>query len=154
MARYLILANQTLGGKELESRIRDRIEAGHGRFHVIVPMIEPELESDAWMPADPAFGVSGVRSGATEAIDDARERSRHRLDRILDKIQSLGGEVDGEVVGPDPLAALEDVLERESFSEIIISTLPVGISRWVKMDLPSRVARRVEVPVTVVEAEG
>lgn len=154
MSRYLIVANQTLGGKELEDRIQARIEGSHGRFYVIVPMIEPELEADAWVPADPAFGISGVRSGATEAIDEARQRSQHRLDRMIDKIRALGGEAEGEVVGPDPLQAVEDILERDSFAEIVVSTLPAGISRWVKMDLPSRIARRADVPVVTVEAEG
>lgn len=154
MSCYLIVANQTLGGKELEERIRTRIEGGHGRFHVLVPIVEPEIEADAWVPADPAFGVAGVPNGATEAMEVARQRSQHRLDRIIDKIRSLGGEAEGEIGGPDPLVAVEELLERESFDEIIISTLPIGISRWVKMDLPSRIARRSDVPVTVVEAEG
>lgn len=154
MGRYLIIANQTLGGKELERRIRDRIEGSHGRFHVLVPTIEPEFEADAWIPADPAFGISGVRTGASEAMEDARRRSRHRLERILDKIRSLGGKAQGDVVGPDPLAALDDILERETFEEILVSTLPAGLSKWLKMDLPSRISRRVDVPVTTVEAEG
>lgn len=154
MSRYLIVANQTLGGKELEERIRARMEGGQGRFHVLVPMIEPQYEADAWVPADPAFGISGVRTGATEAMEEAQQRSQHRLDRMLDKIRALGGEADGEVVEPDPVSAVESVLERDTFSEIIVSTLPAGISRWVKMDLPSRIARRTDVPVTTVEAEG
>lgn len=153
MSRYLIVANQTLGGKELENHIRDRIEHSHGRFSVIVPMIEPEFEANAWIPADPAFGISGMRNGASEATEEARRRSHHRLDRILDKIRSLGGEVEGNVVGPDPLTAVEDILERETFDEVLVSTLPAGMSKWLKMDLPSRISRRVEVPVTTVEAE-
>lgn len=40
------------------------------------------------------------------------------------------------------------------FNEVIISTLPVGISRWLKLDLPSRTQRMVECPVTTVEADG
>lgn len=154
MGRYLIVANQTLGGEELEERVQARIDGGHGRFHVLVPMIEPEQEADAWVPADPAFGISGVLNGSGEATEVARERSQHRLNRMLDKIRSLGGDAEGEVVGPDPLTAVEHAVENGTYSEVIVSTLPAGISRWVKMDLPSRIARRVEVPVTTVEAGG
>lgn len=154
MSRYLIVANQTLGGKELEERIRTRIEGSHGRFYVLVPIVEPEVEADAWVPADPAFGIAGVPNGATEAMEVARERSQHRLSRMIDKIRSLGGEADGEIGSPDPLTAVEELLERETFDEIIVSTLPAGISRWLKLDLPSRIARHSDVPVTTVEAEA
>lgn len=152
MSRYLIVANQTLGGEELEERIRTRIDSGEGRFYVLVPMVEPEYEADAWVPPDPAFGIAGLRTGADEALEVARERSQHRLERMLDRIRTLGGEAEGEVVGPDPLEAIGHILERDDIAEILISTLPAGISRWLKMDLPSRVARRTEVPVTTVEA--
>lgn len=52
---------------------------------------------------------------------------------MLASITSLGGRADGEV---------------------IVSTLPAGISRWLKLDLASRIARMSDVPVTTVEAGG
>jgi nucleotide-binding universal stress UspA family protein len=154
VSRYLIVANQTLGGKELEERIRTRIDSGEGRFYVVVPMIEPEYETDAWVPPDPGFGISWTRTETEDALEVAMERSQHRLHRMLEKIRGLGGEAEGEVVGADPLPAIESILERDNIAEILISTLPAGISRWLKMDLPSRVARRAEIPVTTVEAES
>ncbi|MDX1620240.1 MAG: hypothetical protein R3320_04575 [Nitriliruptorales bacterium] len=150
MGRHLIVANQTLGGAELDDKIRDRIDSG-GRFYVVVPMIEPENEA-SWIPSDPAFGMPAVQDLQQEAQDEARTRSEHRLARMLDRIESLGGEADGEVGASDPYVAVKDVLERERFDEIIVSTLPAGISRWLKMDLPSRVDRLTERPVTTVEA--
>ncbi|MBW3562977.1 MAG: hypothetical protein KY437_10830 [Actinobacteria bacterium] len=72
---------------------------------------------------------------------------------MIDKIESLDGEADGEVGATDPVDAVKSVLERETFNEVIISTLPVGLSRWLKMDLPSRVERMVDCPVTTVEAQ-
>jgi hypothetical protein len=42
---------------------------------------------------------------------------------------------------------------RSSFDEIIISTLPSSISRWLKLDLPSRVRRTYSIPVVVATAE-
>lgn len=63
-------------------------------------------------------------------------------------LRSLGAVADGEVGDIHPLRAIGDVPAREDFDEIIISTLPQGISRWLKMDLPDRVARRFDLPVT------
>jgi hypothetical protein len=51
--------------------------------------------------------------------------------------------------------AAKEVLERHSaFDEIIVSTLPAGLSRWVKKDVPRRIARLTGVPVTTVEAKA
>lgn len=152
VGRSLLVANQTLGGAELEHKVRVRIEAGQREYYVVVPMIEPEQES-SWFPDDPAFGVAGQDDRTEDAMQQARERSEHRLRRMIDKIESLGGEADGEVGATDPVDAVKSVLERGTFNEVIVSTLPVGLSRWLKMDLPSRVERMVECPVTTVEAQ-
>ena len=37
-----------------------------------------------------------------------------------------------------------------AFDEVIISTLPLGVSRWLGLDVPHRVERRFKVPVTTV----
>lgn len=157
MGRTLLVANQTLGGAELERKVRTRIESGQREFYVVVPMIEPDQEVSSWLPHDPTFGVPGpgVRDHmdrAEDAMQRARQRSEHRLRRMLDKIESLGGEADGEVGASEPVDAVQGVLERELFAEVIVSTLPAGLSRWLKMDLPSRVARMVDCAVTTVEA--
>lgn len=152
MGRYLIVANQTLGGAELEQKVKDRIEHGEGRFYVVVPMVEPELEVVDWAPQDPMFGAPVPAQVSDDALEEARERSRRRLNAMIEKVTSLGGEADGEVGSTDPVRAVEAVLERESFDEVIVSTLPAGLSRWVRMDLPSRLDRMTECPVTTVEA--
>lgn len=154
MGRYLIVANQTLSGAELEQRIRDRIDHGEGRFYVVVPMTSPEHEATTWASGDVAFGVPISTHVTNDAMEEAQQRSQHRLRAMLDKIASLGGEAEGEVGATDPLTAVKDVLEKEGFDEVIVSTLPVGISRWAKMDLPSRIGRITECPVTTVEAES
>ena len=154
MGRYLIVANQTVGGAELDQRVRDRIEHGEARFYVVVPMAAPEHEVSTWPATDVAFGVplSTPTDVSDDAMEQARERSQRRLDAMLDRIRSLGGEAEGEVGTTDPLAAVKDVLEKERFDEVIVSTLPIGISRWAKMDLPSKIGRVTDCPVTTVEA--
>lgn len=154
MGRYLIVANQTLGGEELTEKVSVRIEHGEGQFYVVVPLSEPETEVPASIPHDPAFRMPVDPESADDAHEEARRRSEHRLRAMIDKVVALGGQAEGEIGAPDPFKAAQQVLEGERFEEVIISTLPVGISRWVKMDLPSRIQRVVDCPVTTVEAKG
>jgi cell pole-organizing protein PopZ len=44
------------------------------------------------------------------------------------------------------------VVERGGIDEIIVSTLPSRLSRWLHQDLPHKVERRVDIPVSVVTA--
>ena len=64
----------------------------------------------------------------------------------------LGAKVDGEVGDSDAIRAVRAVIESRQVDEIIISTLPTTISRWLRQDLPSRVERKFSLPVTVVTA--
>jgi hypothetical protein len=162
MSRYLIVANQTLGGDKLDQAIRDRIEGGQSQFYVVVPMTLPEHETKVWTGG---FLVGDVRSDTVQSaveeearhreslIEQAVTRAETRLGQMIDKIQSAGGEATGQVGASDPADAVEEVLKDQSFDEIIVSTLPAGISRWLKMDLPSRVERLTETPVITLEAE-
>lgn len=156
MQDYLIVANQTLGGKKLDETVRMRIESREGRaFYVVVPTLEPEHEVDVMPRVDPMFSVPGQDERTADAVEEARKRSEHRLNAMLSRITNLGGEADGELGVPDPYQAAKSVIERDGqyFLEVIVSTLPPGVSRWIKMDLASRLDRLVECPVTVIEAE-
>jgi hypothetical protein len=42
----------------------------------------------------------------------------------------------------DPLVAVEEELRAGDYSTVVISTLPRGLSRWLRLDLPGKVARR------------
>lgn len=166
--RCLVIANQTLGGAELTEAIEDCIARGIGRFHVVVPRTPVEHETTLWTGGYglgdgfwmPAVAEEELQASLEEdarrhqeALEQAQERARHRLDRMLEQIRSAGGEAEGEVGGEDPLEATMAALERPPpFDEVIVSTLPAGISRWLRMDLPSRVARLTDAPVTTVEA--
>lgn len=154
MGRYLIVANQTLGGVALQRKVAERIEHGEGRFYVVVPMVEPEREVVNWAPQDPMFGVPVHTEVSEDALEEARDRSEHRLRTMIEKIFTLGGDADGEVGDTDPVRAVESVLDREVFDEVLVSTLPAGLSRWIKMDLPSRIDRMTDCPVTTVEADA
>lgn len=150
MGRCLVVANQTLGGAAMQRAVRSRIEAGRAEFFVVVPMVEPAHET-AWIPADPAFGVV-LADDIENAVERARIRSQRRLERMLERIRDSGGAADGEIGDSDPVLAARDVIERLDIDEVILSTLPAGLSRWIRMDVPSRLERAVEMPVEVVEA--
>jgi hypothetical protein len=51
------------------------------------------------------------------------------------------------------MRAVADVLSSRSFDEIVVSTLPQPISKWLAMDLPHRLHRRFDLPVTTVVAK-
>ena len=127
MRRYLVVANQTLGGPHLLSLLRE-LARKPATFHVLVP---------ASPPADHLWTES-----------EARAVARKRLEIALERFKALGAqEVTGEVGDPRPLQAIEDAMEREPFDEIVLSTLPPKLSRWLKLDLIHRVESTYEVPV-------
>jgi hypothetical protein len=130
MRRYLVVANQTLGGSHLVDAVRARLRAGPCRFHILVPA-SPIHERATWVEGE-AHGV-------------AVERLRTGLERF----RGLGADADGEVGDQRPMDAIDDALRDSGpFDEIIISTLPPRSSRWLKLDLPHRVEAAYGVPVT------
>ena len=127
MGRYLVVANQTLGGDQLMGEVRRRAAAGPSSFYVIVP-----------------------RGVAAEDEHRATLIAQSRLNQALTQLRSEGLEVQGDIGDPEPLTAIEDALAGQRFDEIIISTLPSGISHWLRMDLPQRAERKFKLPVTTI----
>jgi hypothetical protein len=95
------------------------MERGPCSFHIVVP---------ATHPRDHAY---------TEG--ESRALARERLDRALTRLRAAGATVDGEVGDEHPIYAVQEVLDREMFDAIIVSTLPHTISRWLRTDLMHRV---------------
>ena len=131
--RYFVVANQTLIGDHLAVKIREAMEAGPSTFHVIVP---------ATPASKTLFWTEGEAIAAAEA----------RLKEGLEWLRGFGAEVDGEVGDANPLMAIEDALRERECDELILSTLPPGRSRWLKLDLPHVAESRFELPVTHVVA--
>jgi hypothetical protein len=87
------------------------------------------------------------------AVEDEHRATliaQSRLNQALSQLRSEGLEVQGDIGDPEPLTAIEDALADQRFDEIIISTLPSGISHWLRMDLPQRAERRFKLPVTTI----
>jgi len=132
--QYLVVANQTLGGEHLLEVIRQRAATNPSHFFVVVPATPPS-EHLTW----------------TEG--EARSIAKGRLQGALNRFRELDLDVDGQVGDASPLEAIRDALQGRRCDEIILSTLPLGVSRWLKLDLPHRVERAFGLPVVHVVAE-
>ena len=79
------------------------------------------------------------------------DRTKERLGRLREAVMELrnvGCPAEGELAQPDPVKAVHRRLRLQEFDEIIVSTLPRRISRWLHMDLPSRLERSIPLPIT------
>ena len=128
MARYLVVANQTLGADALAEKVRECMAGGETTFHVVVPACHSRDSS--WI---------------TEGHDHAE--AEKRLEVALTRFRELGAEADGEVGDASPLLAINDALLAGSYDGVILSTLPAGASRWLKQDLPHRIERKLGIKV-------
>ena len=131
--RVLIVANRTAATEKLLEAVRQRAQEGPASFHLLVPATPRGLHR----VVDPE--VAG-RDEAVAQLELALERLR----------EAAGVDVTGHVGDADPMAAISDTLHERDVDEIIISTLPRRLSRWMHLDLPSKVSGLGK-PVTHVE---
>jgi hypothetical protein len=155
MRRYLVVANQTLGGRELREEIRKRVAAGDSSFYVLVP----NTRAAHYHVVPAAGGLVPMPSLATayggpETDEEATEEARERLSRMLADLTRLGVPAEGSLGSAQPLEAIEHALKDREVDEVIVATLPKRVSRWLGSDLPHQVERRFGVPVTTVVSRG
>lgn len=134
MRRYLVIAHRTLGGQHLLDEAQRRMAEGPCSFHLLVPGHHPSDHS--W---------------SDHEID---EQARRVLEAGLERFRSIGAEATGETGDTNPVYAADVVLRRDHFDGIILSTLPSGPSRWLKVDVPSRMRRQFALPITHLVAEA
>lgn len=133
-ARVLVVAHQTAATAPLLDAVRTRAQEGPASFHLVVPQ-QPHGLDKLMDPEDHGRGA------AERALADA-----------LPKLsEAAGQEVTGEIGDTEPLNAIQDAVNLGGYDEIIISTLPLGVSRWLKLDLISK-TRGLGLPVTHVLA--
>ena len=148
MHRILLVANQTLGGDHLAEVIRSRIAAQPTEFALLVPATH---RTELVVALAEAFAVQGgMRPPPPTAGDDAAAST---MQAGLAWMRGLGASAQGHVGEHDAVRAIRDFLAENPCDEIIVSTLPHGISSWLHQDLPHRVERGTGLPVTVVSAE-
>jgi hypothetical protein len=133
MRRYLVVAHRTLGGAHLLEHVQSLREQGPCRFFLLVPVEHP---AGHWTD------------------EEVEHTATLRLQEGLDLFHDAGIIADGAIGDANPVYAITSLLLKdEGFDEIILSTLPPGPSRWLKLDVPSRVAKECGLPVTHVVAE-
>lgn len=133
-ARILIVANRTAATPGLVEAVRERAARGPATFHLVVPRHPPGLHK----LVDPQDGDFGEAESTLEAALP-----------VLG--EAAGQPVTGHVGSSEPLMAIEDAVNLAPYDEIVISTLPGRVSRWLHLDLVSK-ARAIGPPVTHVEA--
>ena len=127
--RVLVLANRTADSSQLLQQLLAR----HAQGTIAVTMLAPAV----WEVQDPHGGTESAWR---------RLRAAQRL------LQADGIEVSCRIGDSDPMTAFEREWQRRRYDEIVVSTLPRYLSRWLHIDLPHRIRKAVDVPVTHVIA--
>jgi len=130
----LVVAHHTAATAPLLEAVAERAARAPARFHLVVPQ----------------------QARGLHRLLDPEDSGRDEAERVLAQALPLltraaGAEVTGSIGVPEPLMAIEDAVNRDDYDEIIISTLPLGVSRWLRLDLISK-TRALGVPVTHVQA--
>lgn len=134
MPRYLVIANETLGGQRLLDEIRTRNDREPSSFVLVVPAAPPK-EGFTWSEAE------------------AQGLARDRLERVLRDLRRQGVDGMGRVGDADPFMAIEDALREDGFDEIILSSSSPKSSGWFRPELEERVRKSFDLPVTYVAGE-
>ena len=137
MARYLVVAHQTADSPELVAELR-RAQAE-----------DPTSTFVLLVPATPIQHLGGWTEGESRAVAlAAGTRAQEELGRYGVHLRDV------QVGDPDPVeAAADEWNSRPDYDEVILSTLPAGISRWLKGDATNRLTKRLDLPVKHVVAE-
>jgi hypothetical protein len=134
--RVLVVAHKTAATPALIAAVRERAGRGPCAFTLLVPRATHGLHK----VVDP------------EDIDDSE--SQAVLDLAIPLLEEAAGtSVTGAIGDPNPMNAIQDAINLNGYDEVIISTLSPKVSKWMKLDLPSKV-KGLGLPVTTVTAAG
>jgi hypothetical protein len=130
--RVLVVAHKTAATAPLLNAVKERARRGPCVFTLLVP--------------NATHGLHKVVDPEDQGMSEARTVLEHAIPRLQ---EASGTSVEGILGDPDPVAAVHDAINLRGFDEVIISTLSARLSRWLKLDLPSKVAG-MGLPVTTV----
>lgn len=136
-ARVLVVANRTAASDELLEALVQRIERGPAEFFLVVPATPRGM---SW--------ITDMNSASGEVAAEASLKS------ALERWHDVGIECMGRTGDSDPLAAATDAAGDGEFDEVIVSTLPRHLSRWLHLDLPHKVAHATGLPTQHVAAHA
>lgn len=120
-SRILVVAHKTAATPALIEAVRQRAGRAPAEFTLLVPNPTPGLHR---MSDEEGHGTSEAEQVLALALPLLSE--------------AVGAPVAGMVGDPNPLDAVQDAVYVQGFDEIIISTLPHRVSRWLHLDLPRK----------------
>jgi hypothetical protein len=138
VSNYLVVAHQTASSPELTIGLTELAKS------------DPEAQLVLLVPATPVEDLRGVREGDSWQI--ARDTA---LEAKAD-LEFAGLAVLDMIVGhSSPLKAVQDELQRakNGYAGIVVCTFPLGLSHWLRFDLPARIERSCSIPVYHLVAE-
>jgi hypothetical protein len=134
--RVLVVAHKTAATEPLLDAVRERARRGSCIFTLLVP--------------NAAHGLHKV----VDPEDQGAGEAHAVIERAVPLLEAAaGGPVEGIVGAPDPVVATHDAINLRGFDEVIVSTLPTTLSRWLKLDLPSKISGA-GLPVTTVTPDA
>ena len=128
--RILVVANETVAGRELLECIEKKSENVAEKVLVVCPALN-----------------SPLRHWASDE-DQARAKAQSRLDASLGAMRAVGLQVDGEIGDGDPIQAIEDAVRTFQPDELILSTHPEGRSHWLERGVVEKARERFAIPIT------
>ena len=134
MKTILVVANETLGGRELLEKIKEHAAEEDIRVAICVPRSRPRHGNIIY----------------DEAVYDA---AQVRIELARSVLRQEGIDAVGEPGDPDPYTATMDAVAEYEPDLIVISTFPATSSGWLRRDLIERVADATSVPVEHVVAD-
>jgi hypothetical protein len=137
MAKVLIIANETVGGRQLVDAVRARAQGGDTEFVLVVPQNRP-------------------RHGGIIYDEAVRDAALVRVDLAQQFLRQEGVELTGEIGDEDPYEAAMDAIEEHHPDEVIVSTFPMSTSGWLRKGLVQRIAESTNLPIehVVVDLEN
>ena len=108
----LVVANRTVDSPELLDALRLRAESGP----IHVTMLAPSTYAE-------------------------RAEAQRRMQRAAANLEAAGIESEAMLGDADPIVAVQEAWDPGRYDEVVVSTLAVGASRWLQIDLPHRVAK-------------
>jgi hypothetical protein len=125
----LVVANRTAECEELQQALTDRATKGDSpKVTLVVP------------------SAHGLAKAANP--DEEIPEAQGHVDNAVAKLRGAGLDVEGRLGDPDPVAAVQDAHNTGSYDEVIVSTLPTHLSKWLRVDLPRKAAHATGLPVT------
>lgn len=139
MTEIMVVANQTLGCAELDAALAPLLDVPDTTVVFVVPVAEIEGEQQWDYPPIDRY--------IPNPIQIAHELAAGRLQRQLELLAARGFSASGEVVDHDPVSRVQELLAGATFDRVLVCTLPERLSKWLRRDLPRRLAHATSVPV-------